>query len=344
MRERAADAIVRASEDRAPARRALIVELERQPATTGQVVLRARLLAGMPADAIVSSEIRKLLADFGALPAPSDDDEVEDRGALTALAFALRRSAPEDLFDVPISQGTTSALRQKSQIRSFIDHALASAIERSPDVAADPLWTWINNAREHVWDMLDSSVVEAMQKWMDRDPYRRELDFFLAMSRSSEPTDGPWVVVNHYISTMRRLPSETLVEGLFALARTEPKGPGRRHLFEIAAYAARGEAHWPTWRDKVVAILKEESGYAKFTKSLLSDPNAKWKKQEAQRQAQLEAKTEASRKSNIAAFTPKLAAIASGVATEFGVLNWAAGHYRNARISGKENPLGQVAK
>ncbi|NGO53032.1 NACHT domain-containing protein [Allomesorhizobium camelthorni] len=344
MRERASEVIFRASEDRAAACRALIGELERQPAAPGQVVLRARLLAGMPADAIESSEIRKLLADFGALPAPSDDDEVEDRGALTALALALRRSAPEDLFDVPISQGTTSALRQKSQIRSFIDQALASAIERSPDVGADRLWTWINNAREHVWDMLDSTVVEAMQKWVDRDPPRRELDFFLAMSRTGEPTDGAWVVVNHYISTMRRLPSEALVKGLFALARTEAKGAGRKRLFEIAAYAARGEAHWSTWREKVVDILKEEGGYTGFIKSLLSDPNAKWKKREAQRQAQREAKTEASRKNNIAALTPKLAAIASGVASEFGALKWAADHYRNARISRKDNPLAQVVE
>ncbi|WP_267320982.1 NACHT domain-containing protein [Aminobacter sp. MET-1] len=345
MRERAAEVLVRDCDDRTAARRAMIVELQRQPAGAGQVGLRALLLSGMPADAIESSEIRNLLADFSVLPTLSDDDdEVEDRGALTALASALRRSAPEDLFDLPISQGMTSALREKSQVRSLIDQALASAIERSPDIGADRLLTWINNARDHVWDMLDSSVVEAMQKWVDRDPRRRELDFFLVMSRSDEPTDRPWVVVNHYISTMRRLPSEALVDGLFALARAEAKGSGRRRLFEIAAYSARGEAHWPTWRDKVVAILKEEGGYAKFTKSLLSDPNAKWKKQEARRQAQLKAKTEASRKSNIAALTPKLAAIASGVATEFGVLNWAAGHYRNARISKKGDPLVRVAK
>lgn len=342
MRERASEVIVRAGGDRATARRVLISALERQPASAGQVVLRARLLAGMPADAMDSSEIRKLLADFGALPAPSDDEEVEDRGALSALALALRRSAPEDLFDVPISQGTTSALRQKSQIRFFIDQALTSAIERSPDVEADRLWTWISNAREHVGDRLDSTVVEAMQKWMDRDFHRRELDFFVAISRSSAPTDGPWVVVNHYILTMRRLPSEALVEGLFALARTEAKGPGRRRLFETAAYAARGEAHWPTWREKVVAILKEEGGYAGFIKSLLSDPNAKWKRQETQRQTQLEAKTEASRKNNIAALTPRLAAIASGVATEIGVLQWAADHYRNALILKKNSPLAKV--
>jgi hypothetical protein len=190
--------------------------------------------------------------------------------------------------------------------------------------------------------MLDSAVVEAMQKWMDADPHRREMDFFLAMSRSGAPTDGPWVVVNHYISTMRRLPSEALVEGLIALARTEARGPRRKRLFQIAAYTARGEAHWPKWREKIVAILKEEGGYAGFIKSLLSDPNAKWKKQQAQRQAQQDAKTEASRKGNIAALTPKLAAIASGVASEFGALKWAADHYRNARISRKEEPLAKV--
>lgn len=342
MRERASEVIVRASEDRAVARRALIVALERQPAAASQVVLRARLLAGMPMETINSSEIRKLLADFDELSVPSEDDEIEDWGALTTLAFALRRSAPEDLFDVPISQGKASALRQKSQIRSFIDQALASAIERSPDVPADRLWTWINNAREYVWDMLDSCVAEAMQKWVDRDPHRRELDFFLVLARTSEPTDVPWVVVNQYTSTMRRPASESLIEGLFASARTAAKGLGRRRLYEIAAYAARGEALWPIWREKVVAILKEEGGYVEFIEALLSDTNAKWKKEEARRQAELAAKNDASRKNNIAALTPKLAAIASGVESEFGALKWAADHYRNARISKKGNPLAKV--
>ncbi|KAB2728005.1 hypothetical protein [Brucella anthropi] len=342
MRERASEVILRAGGDRTAIRRALISGLERQPVDAGQVALRARLLAGMPTDAIVASEIRKLLADFSALPAPSDDDEVEDRGALNALALALRRSAPADLFDVPISQGSAGGLRQKSQIRFFIDQTLVSTIERCPDVTAERLWSWINNARDYVWDMLDGAVVEVMHKWMAVDPQRRELAFFLAMSKSGDPTDGPWVVVNHYISTMRRLPSEALVEALIALARNEVKGLRRKRLFQTAAYTARGEAHWPKWREKIVAILKKEGGYAGFIKSLLSDPNAKWKKQEAQRQAQQDATTEASRKNNIAALTPKLAAIASGVASEFGALKWAADHYRNARISKKEEPLAKV--
>ncbi len=343
MRERASEVTVRAGGDRTAIRRALISELERQPVDAGQVVLRARLLAGMPADAIAASEIRKLLADFSALPAPSDDDdEVKDRGALNALALALRRSTPEDLFELPILHGSTGGRRQKSQVRFFIDQALVSTIERRPDVDAERLWTWINNAREHVWDMLDSGVVEVIQKWMDAEPQPRELDFFLAMAKSGEPTDGPWVVVNQYISTMRRLPSESLVEALIALARDEAKGPRRKRLFQIAAYTARGEAHWSTWREKMVVILKEEGGHVGFIKSLLSDPNAKWKKQQAQRQAQQDAKTEVSRKDNIAELTPKLAAIASGVASEFGALKWAADHYRNARISKKEEPLAKV--
>lgn len=342
MREAASEVIVRAGRDRTVVRRALISELERQPAAAGQVELRARLLAGMPVNAITASDIRKLLADFSALPAPSDDDEVEDRGALNALALALRRSAPEDLFDAPISQGTKNALRKKTQIRFFIDQALASTIERCPDVDAERLWTWINNAREHVWDMLDGAVVEVLQNWMNANPQRRELDFFLAMERTSVPTDGPWVVVNHYISTIRRMPSETLVQGLIALARSEAKGPRRKRLLQVAAYAARGGAHWPQWQDKMVAILRAEGGFVGFIKSLLSDPNAKWKKQQAQRQAQQQAKTEASRRDNIAALTPKLAAIASGVASEFGALKWAAGHYRDARISKKEDPLTKV--
>lgn len=339
MRRRASEVLVKATVDETVARRGLISEIERQPSDAGKVVLRARILAGMPAGAIEAPEIRKLLADFGALPVPSDDDE--DRGALSALALTLRRSAPEDLFDEPISKGAKSELRQKSQIRFFIDRTLAFTIERCPDVEADLLWKWIFNARERVWDVLDNTVVEAIQNWMDRDFERREFEFFLAISRSSSSTDGPWVIVNQYISTVHRFPSEALIEGLIALARSEAKGSQRKRLFQISAYASRGKAHWPAWREKIVTILKEEGGYDEFIKSLLSDPNAKYKKQAAQQKAQQEKKTEIARQNTIAVLTPKLAAIARGAASEFGTLSWAANLYLIA-ISNKENPLTKV--
>lgn len=161
MRERAAEVFVKSAADPAAARRSLIDALASQALAAGPVVLRARLLADQ--SEIGSSDIRQLLADFAALPVQSDDDDIEDRGALSGLARALRQSGPHDLFDIPISTGADVPLRQKSQIRSFIDQALASTIMRTPEVAADRLWAWVGNAREHVWDMLESSVVEAIQ-------------------------------------------------------------------------------------------------------------------------------------------------------------------------------------
>lgn len=342
LRERASEVLVKSAADRLIARKGLLSSIQCLPVTAGQVALRAELLADMPPDSIEAQEIRQLLVDFGAVPTPTDDDEVDDRGALITLARSLRRSTPKDLFDAPISRAAGSKLRRRSQIRFFVDQALVSAIERSPDVEAERLWVWINNARDHEWDILDSNVIQAIQNWLDRAPQQRELEFFLAISRSVADTDGPWVVVNHYISTVRRLPSEAIIEGLIELARKEAKRARRKRLFHIAAYVARVEAHWPTWEETILAILKEERGNTAFIRSLLSDPNAKWKKEEAKQHAQRKSQTESARTKNIAALTPKLVAITSGAESEYAALHWAAERYRNAVISKDENPLTKV--
>ncbi|RWC37937.1 MAG: hypothetical protein EOS28_31375 [Mesorhizobium sp.] len=342
MRERAAEVFVKSAADPAAARRSLIDALASQPLAAGPVVLRARLMADQSETGLASSDIRQLLADFAALPVQSDDDDIEDRGALSGLARALRQSGPHDLFDIPISTGADVPLRQKSQMRSFIDQALASTIMKIPEVAANRLWAWVGNAREHVWDMLESSVVEAVQHWLDADLARRELELFLAVARTDTANDRPWVVLNHYISTVRRAPSENLIDCLVALAREQVRRGDRQRLLHLAAYAARLDTHWSAWRQRMVTILEQEPGNIGFIKSLLSDPNAKYKRQEAARLARADAKDAAARTNNIATLTPQLALIASGAEGTFGTLAWAANHYRNAMISGKAGPLAKI--
>ncbi|RWC39820.1 hypothetical protein [Mesorhizobium sp.] len=342
LRERAAEVHVKSAADPAAMWRSLMDELASQALAAGQVMLRAALMANARGDELEASDIRRLLADFAALPTDPDDDDIEDRGALTSLAWALRSAGPRNLFDTPIAANAGVPRRQRSQIRSFIDQALASTILRNPAVSADRLWRWVSNAREHVWDMLDSSVVEAIQGWIDRDPDQCETDLFLAVAATDTEHDRPWVIVNHFSSTVRRRPTSTLIEGLLELAGQETQRQPRQRLLRLAAYAARSPALWPDWQDRVVAILEREPGNIRFIKDLLADSNAKYKKEEAKRLARIETSNAAARKNNIADMTPRLAAISGGDA--FGTLAWAANHYRNAMISDKKAPLAKVTE
>lgn len=342
MRERAAEVLIKKAADQSSARRALLDNLGAMAPSPSQCAIRASIMAGTPTDEIRAEELRRLLSDFNALPARSRDEE-EDIGSLIPLSIALRRSPRPDLFDEPIVRDGNQR-RHKLQVQSLLNQALASAIDASPDISAEKLWSWLNNIREDPWDMLDSDVVEAIQRWIDRDTDHREFELFMTLVNGSAPDEGPWVASSHYMSTARRLPSEAVINGLIDLAKTEKKGRERERLFKVAAYAARSETHWPKWRDTIVSLLEQESGFKGFIESLLSDPNARWKKREAKRRAKEEEATENSRRENIAALTPKLDTVASGSPNEFGVLKWAAGHYRNARISKDRSPLENVIK
>ncbi|MAW86283.1 MAG: hypothetical protein CMJ42_07125 [Phyllobacteriaceae bacterium] len=344
MRERAAEVLVAKPADQNAVRRALIDDLCALSPDRSQLAIRARVLAGIPTNEIRTAELRQLLLDFDALPARSrDDDDIDDTGSLVPLSIALRRSPRADLFD----DGIGSVLNQgqhKSEVQSLLNQALVAAIRANPEITAARLWSWLDNVREHRWDMLDSDVVEAIRGWIDRDTDRRELELFVAIMDDSPSDEGPWMVSNQYISTARRLPSDALIKGLLELAKTEKTGRQRKRMFQIVAYAARSETHWPSWQDTIVSQLKQEGRFKGFIKSLLSDPNAAWKKREATRKAKQERETASSREKNITELSPNVDTIASGAPGQFGVLSWAAEHYRNSRIREDQQPLEKIIK
>ena len=342
IRERAAEALFKQADDQNSARRSLLADLGAMAADQSQLAIRANILAGMPMDEIKPEELRELLSDFNALPAPSLGEE-DDIGSLIPLSVALRQSPRPDLFDKPIGKVGAQG-RHKLQVWSFLNQALKSAIDANLDIDAERLWSWLNNIREDRWQMFDSGVVEAIQRWIDRDADHREWQLFVTLVNDSAPDEGPWVAINHYMSTARRLPSDAVINGLVDLAKAERNGRERKRLFKVAAFAARSELHWPKWRDKIVSLLEREGGFKAFIKSLLSDPNARWKKREAKRKAKEDEATEKSRRENITALTPKLDTIASGSTSEYGVLSWAAEHYRNARIGKDRSSLENVIR
>ncbi|WP_421707514.1 NACHT domain-containing protein [Algihabitans sp.] len=344
MRERAAEVFLRKATNQNSARHALFEDLGATASDRSQLAIRARILAGTPTDDIQPEELRQLLLDFDASPPRSrDEKDIDETGSLVSLTIALRRSPRAEFFDEAIERDGNQR-RHHWQVQSLLTQALASAIDDNPDITAERLWTWLSNVREHPWDMFDSDVVEAIQRWIDRDTDRRELELFFMLINNSPAEKGPWVVSNHYISTTRRLPSEAVIKGLIDLAKTKKKGRERKRLFQVAAYAARSETRWPKWRDPIISQLEQEGGFKGFIKSLLADPNSRWKKKEAKRKAEQDRETEKSRRENVAELTPKLIAIATGTPSEFGILSTAAEHYRNARIAKNRSPLENVTK
>jgi hypothetical protein len=344
MRERAAEVLISKADDRDGVRRGLLDDLAGMTADRGQLAIRARILASRSTQDVQFSDLHALLVDFDSLPAKTRDaEDNDDTGSLVSLSIAIARSPRPDIFDNGIGRSDTER-RHKSQVQSLLNRAFVATIEANPDITAVRLLSWLGNLREHRLDMLDSDVVEAIRRWIDHDSDRREVELFLAFVEESSSEEGPWVVCNEYISTARRLPSDALIQGLLDLAKATKRGAARKRMFQIAAYAARGEAHWPNWQEPIVSLLGQEGGFKGFIKSLLSDPNAGWKKREAKRKAKQDQETEKSRNGNVAALTPNLAVIASGAPSQFGVLNWAAEHYRNGRISKDKSPFENIVK
>jgi len=344
MRERAVEVLVAKARDRDRMQRGVLDDLAAMKVDRGQLAIRARVLSSRSTPDIEFSDLQALLVDLDALPARTrDGDDDDDTGFLVSLSIAVAQSPRPDFFDRGIGRSGV-ARRHKPQVQSLLDRSFVATIDASPEISAVRFLTWLGNLREHRWDMLDSDVVEAIRRWIDRDSDRRELELFLALVEESSSEDGPWMLSNEYISTTRRLPSDALIQGLLDAAQATNLRAARKRMFQIAAYAARSEDRWPKWQEPIVALLEQEGGFKGFIKSLLSDPYAGWKKKEAKRKAEQDQETEKSRNGNVAELTPNLAMIASGAPTQFGVLRWAAAHYRNGRISQDKTPLENIIK
>lgn len=346
LRERAAEVHIASSADPAKAWRGLMEDLTGRPPDAAQVLLRARLLSSKKAVDVRSEDIRSMLVDFDALPTDEREEKI-DRGELTSLAYSLRKRGPTDLFDAPLAVHKGRSLRRKFEIQYFIDQALTATVVRHPDVEADRLWTWVVNARENYWDMLDGSVSEAMRGWLDRDRPVRELALFLAIAQADTSNDGPWSVFSAFTTATGRNPSNALVDGLLALAEKDGTHSDPQQLLRLAAYVARSGPAWEAMRERVVATLEREEGNAEFIQSLLTDAQAEYRREEADRLAKNQAKDEASRQQNIASMTPRIAAIRAGDSCDretFRTLVWASDHYRRAMVTNRSGPLATITK
>ena len=191
--------------------------------------------------------------------------------------------------------------------------------------------------------MLDGSVTESIGAWLDRDRQARERSLFLAIADSGAH-DADWSIINAYATTVRQYPGDGLIEDLLALSADQDTRPARRRWLRIAARLARSSQNWPRLRADIVSRLEEDGGNAGFIKALLADPQAKYQKAEEERRAKGQAKTEATRISNVAQITPLVPEIIRGEYSVFGILAWGAEHYRGAVLSKEADPLAVTIK
>ncbi|WP_153064602.1 NACHT domain-containing NTPase [Agrobacterium sp. LAD9] len=341
QRQRAAEAWVKGSPDPDAARRALIAELSRTTKSYDQISLRAELLSDIPTRELSHQEISDLLSDLNDLP-PAADGESEESGNLFSLLLKLRRAPRPDLFDQPIIRKRTEDRGIRLEVRHFMQVSLADAINANLEIGAKRLWSWIRNTRDYEWDRLEEELAKAIAAWIDADKGKRELELFTVLLDSSPIEEGPWMATNHYITIARRVPDDKLIENLLDLASKTPVGPRRRRLYEVSAYAVRGDSQWPLWEDRIVSALEKEQNFSDFIADLRTDPNKRWKEKEEKRKAKELAETDAARANNVASLEPTLNAIAAGRESEFGALKWASELYRNAVISKKEVPLAKI--
>ena len=340
MRERAAEVLVSKAGDSDGMRRGLLNDLAGMTVDWGQLSVRLSVLSNRSKQDVQFSDLRALLEDFDSLPAKTRDGD-EATVSLFSLKNAIERYPRPDFFDKGIGKSDAER-RHKWEVQSLLDRAFVAAIEANPDITAVRLLSWLSNLRVNRWDMLDSAVIEAVGRWIDRDSDRRELELFLAVAEESSDDDGPWVVKSMYNSTTRRLPSDALIQGLLDFAQATNAGKARKRMFQIAAYAAYTETRWSKWQEPIVSLLEQEGRFKGFIKSLLSDQNARFNKEEAKRKTDLDKKTADSRRANVARLTPVIDVISSGATDQYGVLKWAAGHYRNARIAKDKTPFQDI--
>ncbi|MBY3122633.1 NACHT domain-containing protein [Rhizobium laguerreae] len=341
QRQRAAEAWVKGRSDPDTARRGLIAELSQTTKSYDQISLRAELLSDIPTRELSHQEISDLLSDLNDLP-PAADSQIEESGNLFSLLLKLRKAPRADLFDQPIIRKQIEDRGLKTEVRHFLQAALADAINENLEIGAQRIWSWIRNTRDYEWDRLEEELAKAIGAWIDVDKGKRELELFTVLLESSPTEEGPWMATNHYITIARRVPDDALIENLLDLANKTPVGPRRRRLFEIAAYAVRSESQWPIWEGRIVSALEKEENFSDFIADLRTDPNKSWKEEEKKRKAKELAETEAARANNIASLEPRLNAIAAGKESEYGTLKWASDRYRSAMISRKEPPLAKI--
>jgi hypothetical protein len=246
--------------------------------------------------------------------------ECKSRSILYGLQRRLDSEPMPKLFDSPIATwlpASNDGERDHSiEVGHLLDLALARSIRSTPALSAERLWRWLNNVRRHPFSNLKEETQKAVTAWLDLSPEQEILLFDEAL-KDDDIESGPWVVLNTYITTVRRQPSDALVSHLLNRARTNAlRDRLLSILVEVVVNTRDLESYWAVY-DEVVST-GNTALLAKMTTSTIEN----WRREQSTRAVRIDEQAERRRTKGIETLRPILPKMAVGMYPQN--LDWAA--------------------
>ena len=236
QRGRAIEAYLNGEDNPASLRREIFDTLETEPPSLSREAIRAQLAGGFAPGALKAADVRSILVAYRGL---RSDNTI---GRLRGLERRIEKEPMPQLFDDPVSGWlpANDVDRQRDRyddIGQFLDRALASAIRSTPNLSASTIWRWITNVRRQEWSELKRATVDALSSWLNGEG--REVELFDAILTEDKPTEGPWLVVNKFITIVRRNPSGAVLRHILDRACQASEPATRERLLAIAVQLSR---------------------------------------------------------------------------------------------------------
>lgn len=161
-RRRAVDAWLHIVGDTPGGRRHLLDAIAAETPETA-ADLRVELAAGLlRAEAIGVEEIRTIIEDYA-----TTGDQV--MGYARVLGVALADHPLPALFDRPIAVPSERGVARSFEIRMLVSRALGATIEKTAELDADRLLSWLFNTGIDDEQQVENEVQGAIAHWLDRD-------------------------------------------------------------------------------------------------------------------------------------------------------------------------------
>jgi len=320
QRRRALDAYLNGADDAGSTCRQLFDALALEPVSIAREELRAQLAARLPPAALTPADLISILSDYQKCP----DDRTT--GRLYRLQRRLEGEPLPALFDEPLKNALPKNANRSLGIEVWhvLDFALAGAIDGTKDLSATRLWQWTVNVRDYPSSKLPDRTANAIATWLDNG-VGREAALFEAALAHSDPTKGPWAVIQYYAVIARRYPSAVVTRHLLAKAQSMQEVRERMRLFEIIVELARHPAADVNTYWVVYDVVAQERDHDTILHRLLVEDIDSWRIEERTEKESARRREAEDRAANVHAMAPWLGDMRIGGQRNY--LRWAARLY-----------------
>jgi len=320
QRNRAIGAYLNGEAEPLRSRRELFDALAEESPSAAREAVRATLAAGFAFGALTVADVRSIIIDYQGC---KSDNMM---GRLYSLRRRLESEPMPELFDDPIGswlpRSSDGGRDHRSEIGQLLEHALAAATRKTPDLLASRLRRWVTNVRRDAFSSLKPAAAAALADWLNNGP-ERELAFFKEFLAHDDMADGPWLVSTKYMTATQRQPSHSIISYLLAEAACVIDPSQRERQLAIAVEIAIGlknpVSYWATY-DQIV-LHGSEALFQRLTVSVVEQ----WRREDAERRAETDEEDEQQRIVNVETLAPIIADMRCGLYAHN--LYWAARLY-----------------